>query len=230
MTYTQEEMPIEKSPLKILMAERGVWVKDLMTAAKLSRPTVSRHVRGIRSPNVKHRSIYAALLRVSVDRIDEMFNGVEADQDEESPALRNTGSVRRLYDVPLYDLSMPASHWAELVDAEEVTDESGRRDTIDQGLFRVRIHGDCMEPKWHDGEIVEFRIWRHDSPFPTGRDVAITDSNHMTTFKHLVGMSDDGDTIILRAHNQRKYPGDIHLPKTMMARMAVAVGAFDPRE
>lgn len=221
--------PVEKISGKKLSAVRRALLQTQQEWAVALGWSVGnlRRVEGLDEAGVDLTSFrdLAVHLKMKPEELRKKI-GVET----EDPSLRNTGSVQKLYEVPFYELAMPASHWAELVDAEEVTNETGNIQAIDQGLFRVRIHGDCMEPKWHDGEIVEFRIWRHDSSFPVGRDVAVTDSNHMTTFKHLVGMADGGDTIVLRAHNQQKYPGDIRLPKTMMVRMAVAIGAFDPRE
>lgn len=188
--------------------------------------TISRWERDETTPSDAHLVAWAKAVGLEIDAVMKIVHGGNG----EASGLRNVGTIEQLHDIPLYDLSSPASHWAEIAGAEDQTNEGdrGNKRAVDQGLFRIRIHGDCMAPKYPDGCIVEFKIWRNDSPFPLGKNVVITNSDGMSTFKHLAAV--DEDTITLTALNKKKYPKPILLPAQMMSRLAVAVGRFVPEE
>lgn len=129
--------------------------------------------------------------------------------------------------VPTYELASPASEWSELVGAEEESYETDPR-IIDQGRFRIRIRGDCMEPRWLDGETIEFEIWRFGaSAMPIGEDVVITNSDGLTTFKLLAGYDAEKEEIILKPRNPA-HAYEIRVPLQMIARMAVATSIITP--
>ena len=123
-------------------------------------------------------------------------------------------------EVPTYEAKVAACNWLPIEEVYEVdTRESAQ--IVDAGLFRVRIVGDCMEPQWKDGELIEFRIVRLDrEAWPVGRDCVLIHCDDMVTFKHVYRVDDE--TVTLYALNKAKYPSPIVVPKQMVTRIAVA--------
>jgi transcriptional regulator with XRE-family HTH domain len=92
--------------LKKLLKGSGVRIKDLMNRTGFSRPTISRHIRGVRAPNIEQREKYAAVLGVPLSVIHAAFNGVPLDateelhggveHDDETPALTSQDRLAAL--------------------------------------------------------------------------------------------------------------------------------------
>jgi hypothetical protein len=231
-----------------LRVARGWTIKKMAAAVEKTEPRIFEYER---QPEPRmYESTYGAIARamgMTPDALTQAWKTTPVVLPEENDrrprqltgdgpptgrdaALRNVGVIEHLHAIPIYDLSSPASHWAEINGAEGRTDESGRNNrAVDQGLFRIRIHGDCMEPAYHDGDIVEFKIWRNDSSFPIGRNVVLTNSDGLSTFKKLDRIDSEG-MVVLTALNRKKYPKEIRLPVQTMSRIAVAVGRFVPEE
>ena len=73
LTYAQPGMTKRAEQIKILMRDRGVTIKKLMDDLKLSRPTVSRFVRGLKPPSYEQRVVIADSLRVPIEQVDNLF-------------------------------------------------------------------------------------------------------------------------------------------------------------
>jgi len=220
MIETQEILALF---VRHMRAKRGLTQMDLAIASKVSLPTVQNIERpGARRPSPRMMMKIAKGLDIDGEEFVAKYA-----RDESASEFSKLSTTPTLYPIPTYDLSASASHWVELADAEDQSREVDPR-VIDQGLFRIFIHKDCMEPRWHDGDCIEFRVWREGKePPPIGKDVVVTNSDGMTTFKRLVSM--DEDEIVLKPLNAKKYPKEIRLARQMMTRMAVALHAIDVR-
>lgn len=120
--------------------------------------------------------------------------------------------------VPTFDLAVAAGSWTDVSDVAEVCDPR----MIDHGLFRVRIRGDSMRPKYSDGDLIEFRCLREDRDgIVVGKDYYVQRSDGMATFKRVESV--DEDSITLRALNRRKYGGALVVPRQMAVRVAIAL-------
>jgi SOS-response transcriptional repressor LexA len=128
------------------------------------------------------------------------------------------GSMQRYADIPMFDLSVACGGWADVGEAMEVCDPA----SIEQGLFRVRLSGDSMVPKYKSGEIVEFKCLRYgEDPIEPGKDYYVQREDGMATFKRVEKVDETG--ITLRAINKRKYPERMDVPHIAVVRMAKAM-------
>lgn len=135
-----------------------------------------------------------------------------------------------MYDeIPTFALAIHASQWAVVEDnvqsGERVTDSQFRR-----GIFRVRVHGDCMEPKYPDGCTVEFKLLRNREGEPDlvamspGKNYYVQVGAE-STFKTFVRA--EGGDLVLRPLNKR-YRATLRAPMCDVTQLAVAVGKFEP--
>lgn len=133
-------------------------------------------------------------------------------------------SVSRLVaEVPVFDLSVAAGGWSDVSGQIEVHDDA----QINQGLFRVRIRGDSMQPVFPDGSIVEFRIVRRGREgWPIGKNCYVQLARGDATFKHLDSV--DEEKVRLSALNKKKYKKSLVAATSEVVSMAVAVGIFTP--
>lgn len=119
---------------------------------------------------------------------------------------------------PLFEMSVAAGPWTDVTDVAEVWHPG----QIAQGLFRIRIAGDSMEPVYQDGAIVEFRCMRDGRDgLEAGRRYYVQKRDGLATFKVLEKFSDD--EYILRAINRKKYPKPMTVLRAEVVRMARAV-------
>jgi hypothetical protein len=121
-------------------------------------------------------------------------------------------------EIPLFDLSVACGSWADVGESMEVCDPRA----IEQGLFRVRLSGDSMSPKWKNGDIAEFKClrWAEDV-LEVGKDYYVQRDDGTATFKTLVAADENG--ITLQAINKRKYPDRMAVPMIGIVRMANAL-------
>lgn len=123
--------------------------------------------------------------------------------------------------VPTYEARVAACTWIHINEVIEL-DTRKHAAIVDAGLFRVHVLGDCMEPRFHDGDVVEFRIVRLDKePWPQGEDCIVITSDDEVTLKRIYHVGED--SITLYALNWRKYPDPIVVPRQMVTRVAVAL-------
>lgn len=119
--------------------------------------------------------------------------------------------------IPMFDLAVAAGRWVDVDETGQVCDPQ----QIDHGLFRVRIRGDSMTPRFKDGDVVEFRCLRD------GRDALevgafyYVQKDHQATFKELVEIGEE--TLVLRAINRKKYPDPMPVERRSIVRMARAI-------
>ena len=63
-----------------------------------------------------------------------------------------------VYEIPTWDMDISAGVWSVIPFAQLDYDDPYQRRVIEQGLFRLTIRGECMEPEYPDGSTIEFEI------------------------------------------------------------------------
>jgi hypothetical protein len=128
--------------------------------------------------------------------------------------------VEQLAPIPEWTVEICASAWIEVPLCQLDYDDPEQRRVIESGRFRLRIIGNCMEPDYQDGQVIEFQIvrWDHVTPLEIGVDYVVCRSDGMATFKRLVKVDDD--TLSLAALNQQQYPGLLVVNKQDVVRLA----------
>lgn len=128
-----------------------------------------------------------------------------------------------LSEIPFFDLSLAAGQWSDVQDIPEICGPG----SISQGLFRVRLSGDSMNPRYKSGMIVEFECLRYGvDDMAIGRDYYIQKDDGSATFKRLEKATEH--ELTLRALNKKKYPNAMIVERQMIVRMAVARGEYKP--
>lgn len=131
-------------------------------------------------------------------------------------------------EIPLFEASLAAGSWTDVSEIGEVCDPR----QIDHGLFRVRLAGDSMKPRYPDGAIVEFMCIRFDRDrLEVGKNYYVQRDDGTATFKQLLKIEqDDFDApiLVLGALNKKKYPTPLRVNQLLVVRMAVAKGTFLP--
>ncbi len=220
-------IPVDGKKLRALRKSLFVVQEELAPKIEMSKNNLSKLERKGGGMNPKSFRLLAGVIKKTPDELLGII-GADPLHPPADSHMRNVGPVEsRSYAIPTYLLAPSATHWSELASAEDDSREFDPR-VIDQGLFRIRISGDCMEPKYRDGSLVEFKIWREGKePLPLGRNVVVTNSDGLSTFKHLESYDPEREEWVLRALN-KKYPEPIRIPRQMLARLAVAMGTFTP--
>lgn len=132
--------------------------------------------------------------------------------------------------IPMWECAIAAGGWVECDDVFKfATDSLEYRSILKQGLFRVRISGDSMEPDWHDGSWVEFkRMYADENGFERGEDYYIHRADNKATFKRYLRSDEDAHYFV--AVNRKKYKNEIVVPRHDVALVAIAVGTFQPKK
>ncbi len=94
------------------------------------------------------------------------------------------------------------------------------------GLFRLHLDGDCMEPAYAHGSVVEFQVVRDDPAVLPPGDYVLCRVDCTATFKRLI--SADAEKIVLFAVNQKKYPGSFEVPTQEVVRVAKVIHTLEP--
>lgn len=186
--------------LRVLKA-LGFRVDYLEEDWKTSKEYFSASARDLANEEMLHRARIMNFVRWMVTKdprklTDEDFN------------VEPYSEVAIAEPIPLFELCVAAGHWVDVTDNQE----AGHHVTeaqIRQGLFRVRLRGDSMKPRFPDGATVEFRLLRTPEGTPDFEATAAGECYYVqkvdgtATFKTLE--SRDRDTLVLRAINRRKY-------------------------
>jgi phage repressor protein C with HTH and peptisase S24 domain len=100
-----------------------------------------------------------------------------------------------------------------------------------KGIFRVRVRGDSMAPKYPAGCYVEFKLLRTREGMPdlaaavVGKRYYVQLRDDTGTFKQLAGVTDAG--LVLAATN-KKCRKELFAPFDEIVRLAAAVGIYVP--
>lgn len=166
-----------------------------------------------RTPSIYVRTL-RKMAKASGKTTEEVRNLIrphtELDQNVESY------SEVAVLEPPTFELAVAAGGWTQIEGEGQIYDPALMR----QGLFRVRIRGDSMRPKYDDGDLVEFRVVRIDGAgLVAGRDYYVQKNDGEATFKRLESVGDE--TMTLRARN-RKYRQPLVVERGLIVRLAVA--------
>jgi transcriptional regulator with XRE-family HTH domain len=139
------------------------------------------------------------------------------------------GEQRLLATVPVIEMAISATRWTDVSDNESMGQflSSGQ---VRQGLFRVRVRGDCMKGIVDDGEMIELKLLVDPS---TGRP----DLSRLVRGKTYYIQGDlgatlkmfdrfDGTKLIFRAKNP-KYKQAFECEGDDVQRLAIAIGKVE---
>jgi transcriptional regulator with XRE-family HTH domain len=133
------------------------------------------------------------------------------------------GSIQQLADIPMFDLSVACGTWVDVSDVPQVCNG----DSIEQGLFRVRLAGDSMMPMYKNGMIIEFKCLRFgEDVIEAGKDYYVQRADGMATFKTVYKATPE--KLELRALNRKKYKEPMIVEMVDVVRMARAMGEYKP--
>ncbi len=202
-------------------------LKEFADAVEMSEPAIRDLEKG------RTTSTYPKNFRKMADifgfSLDEARSKLTP-QAELDSNIEPYGSVDIPFDIPFFDLPVAASGWEDVIDNESASYRV-TADQVRQGLFRVRVRGDSMEPKIPDGSIVEFRLIKTQEGTPdcssirVGKNYYVQLDDGTGTFKQVE--SCENDVIYLKAINKR-YKKLLEAPVERVQRLAIMVGVFIP--
>lgn len=163
-------------------------------------------------------------------KFEDVIDGLRVNGESEVDANVEPYSEQPIVaEIPFFDLPVAAGGWVSVWDnmdaGHHVTEEQ-----VKQGLFRVRVRGESMTPRYPDGCVVEFRCLRDDCGAPgfdqleIGRRYYVQLEDGTGTFKELSAI--DGERITLRATN-RKFRTPLYAEVTRIQKLAVAVARVE---
>lgn len=141
--------------MKKLMRAKGLRIKDLVNLTGWSRPTVSRHVNGVRVPNYEQRQEYAKHFEINREEIDVIWRGQSPPDEDESARLVLKLSPRiyqYLYPITENtDLTIDDAAELLIIEAAERREETGEEDDTsyvppDEEAPAVRGEGEKKQP------------------------------------------------------------------------------------
>jgi transcriptional regulator with XRE-family HTH domain len=202
--------------------------RDFAKVAKVGRSTITDIESGggfmQRQWKVKAR-IAEALGRdvFEVEAKERELDGIRNAQPEPPAGISPTPALP----VPTWEVNILASAWIHVPLCAMDTNDPKQAALVKLGRFRLKIIGDCMEPKYRSGDTVEFRrlVYGEDTLIP-GKAYVFCRNDDTATFKILHSMPDEG-TLILRALNRKEYPDP--LPPVLrdeIVSVAIAEGKF----
>jgi Peptidase S24-like len=219
----QAKSRLRGSNLGKVARELGYTLQEFERA--MTRAEVRSIVEGDPATAAKWREHHAIAKGLKTGSVSEMIEaglpiGEDGDDGTEN-VERHDGKT--FPEIPMFDLSVAAGPWTDVLDVPEVWGD----DTIQQGLFRVRIAGDSMLPRFKTGMIIEFQCLRDGRHFlAIGADYYVQKADGSATFKRLVAIGDD--ILTFRALNEKKYPKRIVVARSDITRMAIALAEYKP--
>lgn len=205
-------IPIDGARVRDIRERRFAWTR-LELAQRIGKSESA--VQAIESGATP--SVYLKTFRA----IGEAFGyDLETARLELSPRLDNNVPPvdrSRVVEIPTFDLSVAAGNWVHVPEVGRVCDDR----LMDRGLFRVRVRGDSMTPRFADGDLVEFRCLIDGLPLEIGACYYVQRDDGEATFKQLAEVRDE--VLILRAINAEQYPDPIPVERRAVIRMAKAV-------
>jgi transcriptional regulator with XRE-family HTH domain len=191
----------------IQIRQERMWTQaEVAHAVEISEVRVRQLERAVATP--VYWSTFKKIARgfgISVDQLKRQM-----EMGDEQQIAEADGRPR----VPTFDLSVAAGGWQEVVEVGALHDPG----QIDRGLFRIRIRGDSMEPRWPNGSLVEFRCVRGE--LAVGRDYYVQ-RDDQATFKRLVKQTEE--ELVLGAINKARHPRPLMARREELKRVAEAV-------
>lgn len=161
-----QDMTIAKN-LRRIMFDKGITQADLARVLGINKATVSSWMTGTRIPRLSKIDMLATVLNVRREDIVGIDN---TDSEPQAVKIRIYGKVAA---------GVPMAMIDDIYDEEEIPAEmmKGGRE-----YFGLVIHGDSMEPRMHEGDVV---IVRKQDDADTGDTVIATVNGDDATCKKL---------------------------------------------
>lgn len=163
--------------LKALRLYRGLSQEELATRIKTSKQVISRYETGQRVPKITVVKQFADDLNVPISYF------LEEDHDS---AHKKTRFVPVLGNVPA---GIPLEAIENILDYEEISQDMSNRGEY----FGLVVHGDSMEPKFSEGDVV---IVRKQSVLESGEIGIIIVNGTDATIKKFVSHEEGGISLI----------------------------------
>lgn len=193
-----------KNRIKELRLERELSQQDLAKKIKVNKQTISQYERGVREPSFETLLALCDFFNVSTDYL--------LGNESRTSRLVNT-EERKMLDAMRGDISpkpsplrvpvlgrvaagIPIDMIEDIVDWEELPAEMAARGEY----FGLVIHGDSMEPKISDGDVI---IVRKQEDVESGQIGIVTVNGDDATCKRIMKYSDG---IMLISTNPRYEP------------------------
>lgn len=215
-------IPISGKKLSRERVKRALTQDELADVIGQSGANV-RRIEGEDSTSV-YFSTFRAIAKWLDSSVDETKEKLRPDSDLPAgiePAPNSTDVI------PEWDLEVAANAWAPVPICALNYDDEDQRKIVNNGRFRLRIKGRCMEPHYPSGATVTFQLMRIDAePLQVGADYVVCNPHNEATFKVLIAK--DEESITLAALNQGEYPGEMKVWRDDVARVARVVAVEVP--
>jgi transcriptional regulator with XRE-family HTH domain len=173
------------------------------------------------SPDDLRRQIGVADLRE--DHADASTNGATAVLEPavgsaEFPSAMKAGARREVMEVAHF-------HGVSAARAEDRTDAHRGKAPVPAGSprrFAVTVDGDCMEPKYRDGDVVVFSVDAAEREgIVEGKNYFIQFAGEENTFKRIFFDPENRELLILRCWNERYPPRIVERSKIKLLARAI---------
>ena len=160
--------------LKELRSSKGMTQDELAKQLRISRSTVGMYESGSREPDFETLELIADYFNVDTDYLLGRTDKITYIPVPEA-------SHRQGVSIPVYGrvaAGIPIEMVEDIIDTEEITEEMARTGEF----FALQIHGDSMEPRFAEGDVV---IVRQQSDAESGDIIIATVNGTDATCKRL---------------------------------------------
>ncbi len=158
--------------LKSLRTARSLTQDELSKQLKISRSTIGMYEKGAREPDFETLELIADFFNVDIDYLlgrTAKTTYIPSAPTRKGVAINVYGRVAA---------GIPLEMIEDIIDTEEITEEMARTGEF----FGLQIHGDSMEPKFSEGDVV---IVRQQDDAESGDIVIATINGDEATCKRL---------------------------------------------
>ncbi|MBE5922625.1 MAG: helix-turn-helix domain-containing protein [Lachnospiraceae bacterium] len=194
--------------IRYLRIKHGYSQEELAKALGYkSYTTITKWESGVSEPTLKMTNQIATFFKVSVNELCYTRMGFELSN---SPKYRQGVVINVLGRVAA---GIPINAVEEIIDTEEITEEMARTGEF----FGLQIHGDSMEPKISDGDVV---IVRQQDDAESGEIVIALVNGDEATCKRLKKYADG----IMLISNNPKYEPMVFTEKEIVEKPVKIIG------
>lgn len=162
--------------LKELRLSKGITQGELAKQLSISRSTIGMYESGSREPDFETLELIADYFNVDTDYLLGRTN-----KTTYIPVPKSSRPHRKGVPIPVYGrvaAGVPIEMIEDIIDTEEITEEMARTGEF----FALQIHGDSMEPRMKEGDVV---IVRKQEDAESGETVIATVNGTDATCKRL---------------------------------------------
>lgn len=165
--------PITAKRLALALSNKNMIPQELANASGVSKASISQYLNGSHAPSNISSGKMAKILDVN----PVWLMGFDVPMKEKVSSLPQRKGVL----IPVYGrvaAGVPLEMIEDIIDTEEITEEMARTGEF----FALQIHGDSMEPKMSEGDVV---IVRRQEDAESGDTVIATVNGTDATCKRL---------------------------------------------